>query len=55
MVAIIFKYKSVNLIMLYYCTHSKLLSTIGIVIQNSIELIKNVEFGSWVIDDWNKV
>ena len=48
MVAIIFKYKSVNLIILHYYAHSTLLSTIRVVIQNSIELIKNVEFGSWV-------
>ena len=45
MVAIILKYKSDYLIILYYCTYPRLLNTIGIVIWNSMRLIKDAGFG----------
>ena len=48
MVTIILKYGSVNLIILYYYIYSRLLDIAEVVIQNSIELIKNAEFGSWI-------
>ena len=48
MVVNILKYRSINLIMFNCCACSELLDTIKIVIQNSMRLIKNVEFGSWV-------
>ena len=46
MVAIILKYKSDYLIILYHCAYSKLLDTIGVIIWNSMRLIKNAGFGS---------
>ena len=54
MMAIFLKYKSINLIIFYYCTYSVLLGTIGVVVQNSIEVIRNKEFGPQV-NDWNRV
>ena len=48
MVAIILKYKSDYLIILYYCTYPRLLNTIGIVIWNSMRLIKDAGFGPWI-------
>jgi len=55
------KYRSVDLIILYYCIYFRLLSTTVIVVQNFIELMRTIEFGlmrnakfsSQV--DWNKV
>ena len=44
MVAIFLKY----LIIFYYCIYSGLLGTIGIVVQNSIGVIRNKEFGPQV-------
>jgi len=40
MMAIILKY--------CYCVCSGLLGIMGVVVQNSIELIRNTKFGSWV-------
>jgi len=54
MMAIFLKYKSINLIIFYYCTYSVLLGTIRVVVQNSIEVIRNKEFGPQV-NDWNRV
>jgi len=48
MVAIFLKYKSINLIIFYYCIYSGLLGTIDIVVQNSIGVMRNKEFGSQV-------
>ena len=48
MIANVLKYGSVNLIILYYYTYSRLLDTIDVVIQNSIKLIRNIKFGSLV-------
>jgi len=53
MVANILKYKSINLIMLYYCVYSRLSDIVEIAIQNSMWLIRNTGFGSQV--DWNRM
>ena len=45
MMANILKYEIINLIMFYYYIYSELLGTVRVVAQNSIELMKNVEFG----------
>jgi len=44
MVADILKYGSTDLIILYCYTYSRLLGTMKIVVQNSIRLIRAVEF-----------
>ena len=46
MVVNILKYEIINLIIFYYYTYSELLDTVSVVAQNSIKLMKNVEFGS---------
>ena len=51
MVANILKYGSDNLIIFYYCTYSELSGTARIIVQNSIKLIRYVEFGPY-IDRW---
>ena len=48
MVANVLKYRINNLIILYYCTYSRLLGTVGVVIWNLIELIRNAGFGSQI-------
>jgi len=48
MVANILKYESDNLIILYYCAYSGLLGTVGVVVQNSMGLMRNVGFGPQV-------
>ena len=48
MIYYVLKYKTSNLIILYYCIYSRLSSTIRNVIWNSNNLIKSVESGSWV-------
>ena len=48
MVANVLKYKSDNLIILYYYVYSRLLSTIETVIWNSIGLMRNVGLGPWI-------
>ena len=48
MVANILKYRSDNPIIFYYYTYSKLLGTIEVVIQNSMRLMRNAEFSSWI-------
>jgi len=48
MVANILKYGSDNLITFYYYIYSRLLNTVEVVIWNSIGLIRNTEFGSWI-------
>jgi len=53
MVANVLKYGSISLIILYHCIYSRLFNTIRIVIQNSMELMRNAGFGSQI--DWNKV
>jgi len=45
-VAKILKYKSVNLIILYYCVYSELLGTLRVAVQNFIKLMRNTGFGS---------
>jgi len=45
MVANILKYRSNNLIILYYCIYSRLLGTTKVVVWNSIELMRNAGFG----------
>jgi len=45
MVANILKYRSDNLIILYHYAYSGLLGTVGVIIQNSMGLMKHVEFG----------
>jgi len=55
------KYGSTDLIILYCCTYSRLLGTTGVVVQNSMGLMRtvgfglmrNAGFGPWV--DWNGV
>ena len=44
----VLKYGSINLIIFYYYTYSGLLSTMEIIVQNSIRLMRNTEFGPWV-------
>ena len=44
----ILKYRSGNLIIFYYYMYSGLLGIIRVVIQNSIELIGNVESGTCI-------
>ena len=44
MVNNVLKYRSDNLIILYYCIYSGLSDTMEIVIQSSIGLMKNVRF-----------
>ena len=51
MVANILKYGSINLIIFYCYIYSGLLDTVGIVIQNSIRLMRNTRFGPQ-IDRW---
>jgi len=51
MVANVFKYRSDNLIILNCCVYFGLLDTIGVVIQKSMKLMRNTDFGSW-IDRW---
>ena len=48
MVANVFKYRSVDLIILYYCVYS---GTVGVIVWNSMGLMRNAGFGPWV--DWN--
>jgi len=48
MVADILKYRSISLIIFYYYAYSGLLATVGVVIQNSMGLMRNAEFGSWM-------
>ena len=48
MVANILKYGNVNLIILYYYVYSVLLDTVEVIFWNSIGLMKNVGFGSWI-------
>ena len=43
MVDYILKYKTGNLIIIYCCTYSRLLDTIKNVIQNFMELMKDIE------------
>ena len=45
-IAKILKYKSVNLIILYYCVYSGLLGTPRVVVQNFIRFMRNTGFGS---------
>ena len=45
MMANILKYEIINQIIFYYYIYSELLGTVRVVAQNSIELMKNVEFG----------
>ena len=45
MIASVLKYRSDNLIILYCCTYSGLLGTMGVVVQNSMILIRNTVFG----------
>ena len=42
------KYRSADLIILYCYTYSGLSDTTGVIIWNSIELIRNAEFGPQV-------
>ena len=44
MVASVLKYGSDNLIILYCCTYSGLLDIMGVVVQNSMILIRNTVF-----------
>jgi len=44
----ILKYRSINLITFYYYVYSGLLATVGVVIQNSMGLMRNIELGSWM-------
>ena len=46
MVANVFNYRSDNLIILYCCIYFGLLDTIGVVIQKSMKLMRNTDFGS---------
>ena len=46
MVNYILKYKTGNLIIIYYCTYSRLLDTIKNVIQNFMELMRDVRSGT---------
>jgi len=45
MVANIIKYGSINLIIFYCYIYFGLLDTVGIVIQNSMRLVRNTRFG----------
>ena len=45
MVASVLKYGSDNLIILYCCTYSGLLGTMGVVVQKSMRLMRNTGFG----------
>jgi len=55
MIAIVFKYGSANLIILVYCTYSRLLNTIGVVTQNSMRLMRMQSLVLGLMDDWNRV
>ena len=48
MIANVLKYRSDNLIILYCCTYSGLSDTTKVVVWNSIELMRNVGFGSQI-------
>ena len=48
MVSNILKYESDNLIIFYYCIYSGLLDTLGVIVWNSMGLIRNVEFSPWI-------
>jgi len=48
MIANILKYGSIDSIILYYCTYSGLSDTVDVVIQNSMRLIRNTDFGPLV-------
>jgi len=48
MVANVLKYESIDLIILYCCVYSGLLDTMGIVVWNSMRLMKNIGFGSQI-------
>jgi len=53
MMAIFLKYRSINLIIFYYCTYSGLLGTMEVIIQNSIWGIKSLVLR--LMNDWNGV
>jgi len=44
----VLKYESINLIIFYCYIYSELLDTIGVVIQNSMRLMRNTEFCPWI-------
>ena len=46
MVANVLKYKSINLIILYYCVYFRSLDIVGVIIQNFMRLMRNIRFGS---------
>ena len=48
MVDYILKYRTNNLIIIYYCMYSGLSDTIRDVVWNSMELMRSVMFGPWV-------
>jgi len=48
MVNNVLKYKTGNLIILYYYIYSRLLKITEVVIQNSMKLIRDTESGPWV-------
>jgi len=48
MVADILKYGSINLIIFYCYVYSRLLAIVGVVIQNSMGLMRNVKLDSWM-------
>jgi len=48
MVDNVLKYGSNNLVILYCCVYSGLLNTMGVVIQNSIRLMRNAGSSLWV-------
>ena len=48
MIDYVLKYKTGNLIIIYYCAYTRLLYTTDVIIQNSMELVKDTESGSWV-------
>ena len=45
-IAIILKYRSINIIIFYYYIYSELLNTMGVVIQNTMRLMSTEGFGS---------
>ena len=47
-IANVLKYKSVDLIIFYCCTYSKLSGIMKVVIWNSIKLMRNTRFGSQI-------
>jgi len=48
MVADILKYGSINLIIFYCYVYSRLLAIVGVVIQNSMGLMRNVKLDFWM-------